>query len=180
MCNKRVAGRIFSVWESEDEVSRDAFQREDGVMPPSALWHLLFTASLGPEHQPCSQPLSHPASAPQEAVSVTPQTPCPEMHSLGMADPRGPFLMNKSAPLGSCVGKAGGLWLKEAGSDLLQLDSMGLFARTQTCAATDNRCSHIIYGAYFAQKHGLLVVETFFAFPETNDTAVYFLLGGCK
>lgn len=88
--------------------------------------------------------------------------------------------MSKSLLLGSCVGKAGGLWLREAGSDLLQLNSMGLFARTQTCAATDNRCSDIIDGAYFAQKHALLVVETFSAFPETNDTAVYFLLGGCK
>ena len=88
--------------------------------------------------------------------------------------------MNKSALLGSYVGKALGLWLKEAGSDLLQLDPVGLFARTQTRAATDNRCSDIIYGAYFAQKHALLAVETFFAFPETNDTAVYFLLGGCK
>lgn len=83
--NKRVAGRVFSVWESEDDASRDAVQREDGVLPPSALQHLLLTASLGPEHQPRSQPLSHPASAPQEAVSATLQTPCPETCSSGMA-----------------------------------------------------------------------------------------------
>lgn len=51
---------------------------------------------------------------------------------------------------------------------------------TDKRVATDSMCSNIIYGAYFAQKHALLVVETFFAFPETNDTRVYFLLRGCK
>lgn len=51
---------------------------------------------------------------------------------------------------------------------------------TDTRAASDNVRSDFIYGAYFAQQHALLVVETFFAFPETSDTAVYFLLGGSK
>lgn len=46
--------------------------------------------------------------------------------------------------------------------------------------ATDNTCSNITYGAYFAQKHALLVVETFFAFPETNGTMEYFLLRSSK
>ena len=41
-------------------------------------------------------------------------------------------------------------------------------------------CSNITYGAYFAQKHALLVVETFFAFPETNGTMEYFLLRSSK
>lgn len=54
------------------------------------------------------------------------------MPSAGMASLRGPLPTNEPSLLGLCVDKTGGLRLREAGSDLLQLGSMGLFARTQT------------------------------------------------
>lgn len=44
---------------------------------------------------------------------------------------------------------------------------------TDPPVASDDMCSDIMEGTYFAQKHALLVVETSFAFPETNDGAVF-------
>lgn len=69
---------------------------------------------------------------------------------------------------------------RQARNDLPNSTPRFVCKNTDTQVAYDNMCSDIIYGVYFAQKHALLVVETFFAFPETSDTAVYFLLGGSK
>lgn len=62
---------------------------------------------------------------------------------------------------------------RPAGSDLVCLACGGLFARTLPPRRPPTLCAHIIYGPYFAQKHALLVVETSFAFPETNDGGVF-------
>lgn len=62
---------------------------------------------------------------------------------------------------------------RPAGSDLRRLASAGLFARVRPPRRPLTVCAHIICGPYFAQKHALLVVETSFAFPETNDGGVF-------
>lgn len=98
-------------------------------------------------------------------------SPGPERRWLG-EDLRGP--VPPSASLRQVC-----LWAEEGGWRLVVtflrrlLAFVGQNTHPRAAASDKMRPDITRRGTYFAQKHALLVVETSFAFPETNDGAVF-------
>lgn len=122
--------------------------------------------------QPPTQPRLH---LPLGRASATPETPGPERRWSG-EDTASEACPPKRVPAvwfvcgQRRVACGGGRRLEV--TFLTRLHAF-VCENTDPPVASDSMCSDIMEGTYFAQKHALLVVETSFAFPETNDGAVF-------